>query len=53
MIDSILEWASLISAIVGCMVTLLLVVIEITKGRSKNGRLGNSGGKAGKRDRET
>lgn len=30
MVDLILEWASLISAIVGCMVTLLLVVIEIT-----------------------
>jgi|688.fasta_scaffold02447_14 hypothetical protein len=30
MVDSVLEWASLISAIVGCMVTLLLVVIEIS-----------------------
>lgn len=30
MVDSILEWASLIAAIVGCMVTLLLVVIEIS-----------------------
>ena len=29
MVDAVLEWASLISAIVGCMVTLLLVVIEI------------------------
>jgi len=27
MVDSILEWASLISAIVGCMVTLLLIVL--------------------------
>jgi hypothetical protein len=30
MVDSLLEWASLISAIVGCMVTLLLIVIEIS-----------------------
>jgi hypothetical protein len=30
MVDSVLEWVSLISAIVGCMVTLLLVVIEIS-----------------------
>ena len=30
MVDSVLEWASLISATVGCMVTLLLVLIEIS-----------------------
>ena len=30
MVDSILEWASLIAAIAGCMVTLLLAVIEIS-----------------------
>jgi len=30
MVDSVLKWASLISAIVGCMVTLLLIVIEIS-----------------------
>lgn len=30
MVDAVLEWASLISATVGCMVTLALVVIEIS-----------------------